>query len=47
MPSSGSCPRGGAIALFPLDDRTEITAEDAGDALDLSGVLQHVVYMEG
>lgn len=37
----------GAIALFPLDDRTEITAADARDALDLSGVPQHVVYMEG
>jgi hypothetical protein len=37
----------GAIALFPLDDRIEITAADARDALDLSGVPQHVVYMEG
>lgn len=37
----------GEIALFPLDDRTEISTADTNDALDLSGVPQHVVYMEG
>jgi hypothetical protein len=37
----------GALALFPLDDRTEISAADSQDALDLSGVPQHVMYLEG
>jgi len=37
---------GGKIGLFPLDDRTEITPNDDRDALDLSGVPQHVVYLE-
>jgi|tagenome__1003787_1003787.scaffolds.fasta_scaffold20816668_2 hypothetical protein len=38
--------RSGAVALFPLDNRAEITFEDERDALDLSGVPQHLVYLE-
>jgi hypothetical protein len=37
----------GRVALFPLDDRSEISATDARDAIDLSGVPQHVIYLEG
>ncbi len=36
----------GKIALFPLDDRSEITSDDERDALSLSGVAQHLLYLE-
>lgn len=36
----------GKVVLFPLDDRTDITLADERDALDLSGVPQHLLYME-
>jgi hypothetical protein len=36
----------GRIALFPLDDRAELSPADRDDALNLSGVPQHVIYME-
>jgi hypothetical protein len=35
----------GKIALFPLDDRNEIRTSDVRDAVDLSGVPQHVLYL--
>jgi hypothetical protein len=35
----------GRIALFPLDDPMEIRPQDQRDALDLSGVPQHVLYV--
>jgi hypothetical protein len=35
----------GKIALFPLDDPTEKRLQDIRDALDLSGVPQHVLYL--
>lgn len=37
----------GKLALFPLDDRLEISLDDARDAVQLSGVPQHVIYLEG
>jgi hypothetical protein len=37
--------RVGRIALFPNDDRWSITARDQRDAVELSGVPQHVIYV--
>jgi hypothetical protein len=35
----------GRIALFPNDDRWSISPEDRRDAVDLSGVAQHIIYV--
>jgi len=40
-----SMSRTGRIALFPNDDRYSITDEDRRDAVNLSGVPQHILYL--